>query len=215
VAIAVLKDLRLALGPARDQGSRPTCVAFAVSDAHAVARGAYETLSAEHLYYHGVNRTPGGNPYSGVTLTAVLEGLHHDGQCWEVGWPYLDCLPADLKLWRPPATATPVYRRGTTPVASAIDDLIATIDAGMPVILTLLLGLRFHTPASGVVEPGPGDVDTDYHAVLAVGHGREGTRRYILVRNSWGNGWGLDGHAWIAADYLEPRLYQVALMGSI
>lgn len=180
-----------------------------------MARGAYEPLSAEHLYYHGVNRTPGGDPHSGATLTAVLEGLQHDGQCQEVGWPYLDPLPVDLKLWNPPATATPVFRRGTVPIGQAIDELIATVDADKPVVLTVLLGVRFHTPASGIVERGPGDVDTDYHAVLAVGHGRDGARRYILVRNSWGNAWGLDGHAWIAVDYLEPRLYQVALMGSL
>jgi len=215
VAIAVLKDLRPALGPARDQGSRPTCVAFAVSDAHAVARGSYEPLSAEYLYYHGVNRTPGRNPHLGVTLPAISEALRHDGQCLEVGWPYLDPFPGDLKSWRPPATATPVFRRDTAPIANAMDDLIAGVDADKPTVLTLLLGARFHMPASGVVEPGPGDVDTDYHAVLAVGHGRDGTRRYVLVRNSWGNGWGFDGHAWIAADYLEPRLYQVALVRSI
>lgn len=215
MAITVLKDLRQTLGPARDQGSRPTCISFAVSDAHAIARGPYDALSAEHLYFHAVSRTPGGDPHSGVTLTAILEGLRHDGQCIEVGWPYLDPLPADPKLWTPPATATPVFRRGTAPIGRVIDELIATVDADKPVVITLLLGVRFHTPVSGIIEPGPGDADTDYHAVLAVGHGRDGTRRYILVRNSWGSGWGLAGHAWIAVEYLEPRLYQAALMGSI
>ena len=215
MAITVLKDLRQTFGPARDQGSRPTCISFAISDAHAVARGKYVPLSVEHLYFHAVNRTPGGDPHSGVTLTATLEGLRHDGQCSEVGWPYMDALPGNLKLWTPPATATPVFRRGTTPIGRAIDELIATVDAGKPVVVALLLGARFYRPLSGIVEPGPGDTDTDYHAVLAVGHGRDGTRRYILVRNSWGSGWGMAGHAWIAVKYLEPRLYQVALMGSI
>src|SRR5215469_3921058 len=88
VAITVLSDLRSLLGGARNQGRRPTCVAFAVSDAHAAARGTNELLSTEHLYFHGVQRTPNGHPNLGVSLSTILDALKHDGQCAETGWPY-------------------------------------------------------------------------------------------------------------------------------
>ena len=89
------------------------------------------------------------------------------------------------------------------------------IDADCPVVVMLLLGTRFYTPQAGLIEPGPADLDTTYHAVLAVGHGRHKARTYILVRNSWGDAWGMDGHAWIDTNYLEPRLHQLAKMEKV
>lgn len=43
-------------GPARDQGARPTCLAFAASDLHAGVREAWTPLSCEFLFYHAQRR---------------------------------------------------------------------------------------------------------------------------------------------------------------
>lgn len=43
-------DLSNSLGPARCQGQRSTCMAFAMSDLNRAASGAPEVLSAEFLY---------------------------------------------------------------------------------------------------------------------------------------------------------------------
>jgi hypothetical protein len=32
----------------------------------------------------------------------------------------------------------------------------------------------------------------------------------ILIRNSWGPGWGLEGHAWLTERFLAPRLFATA-----
>ena len=52
-------DLRGDLGPARDQDPRPTCMAFAASDAHGAARDGWEPLSTEWAYYHALKRDSG------------------------------------------------------------------------------------------------------------------------------------------------------------
>ena len=51
-SITVRHDLRGRFGPARDQGRRPTCLAFAMSDAHAATREPWAELCCEYLFYH-------------------------------------------------------------------------------------------------------------------------------------------------------------------
>ena len=210
MAIMILRDLRSQLGPARNQGSRPTCIAFAFSDGHAAARGEPKPLSAEHLYFHAVQRTGDRGPNEGVAMPTCIDALREDGQSAETGWPYIDPLQ-DVSAWVPPASATPVFRCESKTAAASLAGLINELDAERPTVVTLLLGERFYGPAAdGRILPGPGDADTDYHAVLAVGYGRDGSEPFILVRNSWGSEWGVEGHAWLSAAYLQPRLYGLA-----
>lgn len=208
MAIVMVRDLRSQLGPARDQLSRPTCIAFAFSDGHAAARRVLEPLSTEQLYFNAVQRTPGRDPHGGVNMPTCIAALAGEGQCAEVGWPYLD--PASDR-WSPPPTATPRFKRRSEASPNLVATITAEVDAERPVVVALLLGERFYAPSpDGAIVSGPDDADTDYHAVLAVGHGRDESQSYLLFRNSWGSEWGLDGHAWVAASYLEPRLYALA-----
>jgi hypothetical protein len=215
VSLAVACDLRPAFGLIRDQGSRPTCVAFAVSDAHATARGVIAPLSVEHLYYHAVQRTAGGHPKDGVSLAKILEALRLDGQAVESGWPYLDPLPNDLSQWAPPATATPVFKRDSITAGAAIDAIIARLDTGVPVVVTFMVSLAFCAPVNGLIQARAADSDVDWHAVIIVGHARDGSKRLLLVRNSWGETWGTGGYAWVDSDYLAPRLGGLAMMALV
>jgi hypothetical protein len=211
--VATHCDLRVAFGAARNQGDRPTCLAFAMSDVHSAARDTKAAMSAEHLYYHAVQRTHNGHPDDGVALTVACEALALDGQSVETGWPYLTALPRDLSQWKPPAGATPLFRRTTQPLTPSVSDVIARLDSGQPVVLILLLGERFYNPIDGLIAFGPDDADTDYHAVIAVGHGNATTgEACILVRNSWGQDWALEGYGWLTAPYVEARLQQTLVM---
>jgi hypothetical protein len=138
-------------------------------------------------------------------LPAVLLALSADGQCLETGWPYLAALSADVSTWVPPATATPNHRCQGAIAPGAVDAIVAILDLDCPVVAALLLSTQFYTPVAGIVESSPGEADTDYHAVLAVGYGQDKAKKFILVRNSWGSGWGIAGCAWLAAEYLKAR----------
>ena len=50
VTVEVDVDLRGEFGPVRDQGSRPTCLAFAASDSHAGVRAGWRPLSCEFAF---------------------------------------------------------------------------------------------------------------------------------------------------------------------
>jgi hypothetical protein len=170
-------------------------------------------MSAEYLYYHAVQRTSGGHPDDGVAIREACDALRLDGQSLETGWPYLAALPSDLAHWKPPATATPLFRRVTQPAVANAAEIMSRLDARQPVVLVLLLGERFYDPPGGLVTPGPTEADTDYHAVIAVGYGQSAAGEdWILIRNSWGEDWALEGYGWVAASYLQARLTHTLVM---
>lgn len=213
MALAVHQDLRARFGPARDQGVRPTCLAFAASDTHAALRIPWSPLSCEFAFYHAQRRA-GRPPTGGASLGHMLTALRADGQPVETDWPYLANLPATLDNYGPPSGVT-VYRRAGEPRPGGVDEIVKTLDVGDPALAIMMLSDAFYMPrGDGVVvaPPGEGPDPLRRHAVVTVAHGLIGTERAILVRNSWGADWGLAGHAWLPETYLAPRLTHVALL---
>ena len=121
--IKAIVDLRASFGPARDQNPRPTCVAFAASDAHAAARPGWEPLSAEWAYYYALKRDR-GLPHQGATLASMLATIKSDGQPVEEEWPYANAPITDVSLWVPPAPARQLFFRDHASCAPTIIDLI-------------------------------------------------------------------------------------------
>jgi hypothetical protein len=200
-------DLRKRLGPARDQGTRQTCLAFALSDLHAAARASPQQLSPEHLYWHAVQRSVTKDAHAPLGISVAVDALREDGQCVESGWPYMAAVPTPVSAWKPPTTATPALKRASTVQANTPSAVCSLLDHGKVSVLGIRISTAFYQPnADGQVLLDPSDSDTTNHAVVAVAYGHEGGCRFILVRNSWGLAWGLEGHAWLAEDYLSPRL---------
>src|SRR5260370_25777184 len=109
MAIEVGRDIRCRFGPVRDQGARPTCLAFAISDAHAATRAPWAALSCEFAFYHAQKRA-GRPPTAAARLPEMLATLKEEGQPLEDDWPYLATLPSNLDAYGPPAKVV-VYRR--------------------------------------------------------------------------------------------------------
>jgi hypothetical protein len=210
MTIVADKDLRSMFGPVRDQDPRPTCMAFAASDIHAAVRPGWTPLSVEWAYYHALKRE-GGVPHRGVGFDTMLAVLEEDGQPVETAWPYIDHLFTDIDAWTPPAAAS-LFKRCSAPFPATCGDVITELDSGRPVLLTMSLSQGFFLPDSAGVISGIEPLDTPIHALVAVGHGHRGADRFVLVRNSWGAGWGIDGHGWVDTAYLAPRLLATAIM---
>ena len=210
--IEIKVDLRGLLGDTRDQGSRPTCLAFAASDAHAALRDGWTPLSCEFAFYHAQRRT-GRRPTQGALLSAVIAALQTNGQPDEQGWPYLVTVPVNHLLWNPPASVGPRYGRNGIVGGVSLASVIASLDQGQPVILLMTLSRSFFRPDSnGVVDPANDEhpEPSQRHAVVAVGHGTVDGVPAVLVRNSWGSFWGISGHAWLTERFLKPRLFATA-----
>ena len=205
-SITVRNNLQGRFGPSRDQGARPTCLVFAVSDTHAAARGPWEELSCEFLFYHA-KRREGSPPSTGAKPLFIRQALEHDGQPVEAGWKYLAAIPADLALWVPPAKIGTVFRRVSTLLPGGFDEAWDSVEAGTPVLIVMSISDAFYMPdGDGMVNSAEAPDPARRHAVVAVASGENAGVKCLLARNSWGETWGLQGHAWLAEPYLKPRI---------
>ena len=212
--VAVECDLGSLFGAVRDQGERPTCLAFAASDVHAALRAGWEPLSCEYAFYQAQRRS-NRSPEVGARLSDMLDALRDNGQPQEEGWPYLAATPPDDTNWRPPKEVGEIYRRHGVIKPESVDEILQWLDQGKPIMVLLTLSNSFYSPPeSGVIQPKPGEqpVLAMRHAVVAIGHGVIGGERAILIRNSWGEDWGVGGYAWLTQSFLTPRLMRLAAL---
>lgn len=217
-------DLRYLLPPIRSQGPRPLCVPFAVTATNEAARTLFgltspaEALAVEPLWQHSVNAGVGG--HDGTTIGAAASGLAKRGQPHETHWPYNPTL-GDRTEPDPPGAATVDWHGAEViniPLEhDGIEDLVETaLSLGLPVVLLVELTGEFDYPDDrGEIEVPPINSPVgDYHAVVAVGAATsdDGTTRRLLIRNSWGDGWGVGGYGWMPLEYLTAFVVQAAAL---
>ena len=213
MSISIDTDLRSKFGPVRNQKSRPTCIAFAASDAHAAQRTSpFEPLSVEYAYYHACLKRAAFDPHSGVAMPDILAAIEIDGQPAENDWLYLDQLPTDISSYKPPTAIGMVYRRDTQQ-ESRFSVIVSMLDQGSAPLIAMNISLEFFAAKADQVLRAPlASPTAARHGLVVVGNGEEQNEPVLLIRNSWGDRWADHGHAWISRGYLEPRLLSVGVM---
>jgi hypothetical protein len=202
-------DLRSKFPGARDQGPRPTCLAFAISDAHMGAVAHSELFSPDYLHYHAT-QLAGVSVNAGVSVPRICTALRSEGQPTESACPYSDQRP---DLWSPP-TLAPLWRCDSSLASGrASATLEGSLRAGVVNVLTLRISRSFHfpDPATYLVKED-GRNERRFHAVAVVGMGKTRGDVAFLARNSWGSRWGDAGHAWLPASYVDARVTAVVAM---
>ncbi len=202
-------DLSSKIGAARDQGLRPTCLAFAATGAHEILHGRTGPLCPEWLYYHAVQRA-GDPPDAGSRLKPTAQSLKDDGQPEECDWPY--CATIDPAKWHPPGQPTWLAHADGDKERFDFEALLNDLVNGVPTVLAMRIDNTFNTwtvdDGCALLEHAPPPYsDASTHAVLAVGYGEHEATAYLKIRNSWDVDWGVDGHAWISESYVTLRTY--------
>jgi hypothetical protein len=200
----LVADVRPLLGPIRDQGRRPTCLAFALSCGHRGSRAFVADFSAEGLHSHAA-QSIGQALDQAVPVSAALATLSEPGQVEESAWPYGAAGTA--------TAGAAHYKALGSPFAFDSTKLEAALLSGTPVVAGLEIAADFfHAKTETLVSPA--SPIQARHAVLIVGLRPGTTGQEYLIRNSWGSRWADAGHAWLHENYLsQTGIFFLTLKG--
>lgn len=196
------------LGTPRNQGIRPTCLAFTASDLNAFAN---ETphLSVEYMCHHAAQLGQHWQPGDGFTMEQILAAVANPGQPEEGIYPYRgDSHDAPLQV--PPANLLPLYASQPKRRDLSLSEVVAYIRQGHAVGVVVAVTKSLFYPTDGIVEFDFYVIPDQFHAMVAVGVGghRQSGEAHILLRNSWGEGWGNRGHAWVPERHLQLHMQE-------
>ncbi len=209
-----LVDLRPGMPVIWDQGQLGSCTAHAIGAAAEYDQKKrhpnWDFMPARLFIYYNerlVEGTVGSD--SGASIRDGVKVLNKYGVCKETLWPY------DIAKFAKKPTAV-CYKNGLihqslkyTSVPQTEVGIKSVLASGLPVIIGFTVYESFESEEvakTGIVPmPAKREQVLGGHAVLVVGY--DTAKKMYLVRNSWGEGWGLAGYFYMPEAYLyNPNL---------
>jgi hypothetical protein len=188
--------------PIRNQGGRPTCVAFALTalNEYVLIRSRDpRDLSEQHLYYE-TKLIDGAPKACGTWQARAVTALRDRGQCLESIWPYDPTGPCDDQGILPPTARSngEEYRLGTVAVAARnVAAYQAHLGSRRPVTISIPVYDSWYRSnevrRSGRITMRIGNESANGgHALVVVGYQNSANSPgggHFIVRNSWGLTW--------------------------
>lgn len=229
VARQATVDLRAWCSPIENQGSIGSCTANAgVAMVEYFERRAFgKHIDASRLFlYKSTRNLLHWTGDTGAFLRSTMGALALFGVPPEEYWQYV---VADFDK-EPPAfcysfaqnyQAISYYR--LDPPGTAANVLLNQIKTNLAAGLPLMFGFTVYssytqaTSTGKIPYPTPGEKIIGGHAIVAVGYddnikikntfpNATETTGALLIRNSWGTGWGSSGYGWLPYEYVKKGL---------
>jgi C1A family cysteine protease len=209
-ALPTKVDLREQMSPIVDQGELGSCTANAIVSGlreyllvH--TKMEWKPLSRLFLYWHEREIEGHINEDSGAYIRDGMKALQQIGVCPESDYPYVIAEFRDIPT--PTAESDAAQYRITE--YNRIPDLYAlkaALAEGLPVVIGVLIYESFESPEvarTGQVPYPKKSIERVLggHALLAVGY--EDAANCVIVRNSWGTGWGDNGYCFMPYEMFQ------------
>ena len=214
-------DLRNKCPPIYNQGNIGSCTANAIC-------GAYEydyinnkldkterenkenkennTFSPSRLflYYNERSLENTVKTDSGATLRDGMKSINKIGVCSENEWPYNTSkftIKPDDSCYK---SALSHEALSYFSIKQTLDQLKSSLIMGYPFVFGFNVYESFESEEvakTGIMPmPGKDEKLLGGHAVMAVGYNNN--KKIFIIRNSWGNEWGMDGYFYMPYDYI-------------
>jgi len=221
-------DLRNWFSPIEDQDSLGSCTANAAVGLleYFERRGRGRHIDASRLFvYKAARNLLGWTGDTGAYLRTAMETLVLFGAPPERYWPYDGRSAASNNHYdvEPPAfcygfganyKAVKYFRLdspGATP-AQVLMNVKTYLANGFPSMFGFPVYSEFDNPLPGglIAFPAPNSQYRGGHAIVAAGYDDNvmigPDRGALLIRNSWGTGWGNGGYGWMSYRYVTQDL---------
>jgi C1A family cysteine protease len=210
VALPKKVDLRDGMSPVENQGQLGSCTANALAGAleFLEIKGGKSLVDLSRLFIYYNERAIEHNVSSdsGAMIRDGIKTLAAQGVCPEKNWPYV---PSAFTK-KPPSTCYTAAKKHTISTyhrLSSLADMRACLAERYPFVFGFSVYESFESASvarTGVVNmPKRTERQLGGHAVCAVGY--DDAAKRVIVRNSWGPGWGQKGYFTMPYDYVADR----------
>ena len=201
--------------PISNQGPINACVANAWADMMEILSGldgnTVVQLSRLFLYWTSRYYTGDTNKDNGTYLRSAATQLKNIGIVEERFFPYEGTVDVvyespslDLYTMASNNRLSGFYKPDSKSIDQLLSDLEISIRSNHPFVFGVDVDSTFEEYSGGnhILTAPSGEIKGS-HAMICTGVGSDGSKRWWLLRNSWGKSWGDSGHVKVDDSYIK------------
>jgi C1A family cysteine protease len=178
--------------PVKNQGQCGSCWAFsatgAIESSWAISKGELINLSEQELVDCATGIKYGGHGCNGGQMDGAFKYVEQFGLCSDIEYPYsatqTSCTKCEQIVYISSCYDVKSNDQLSLKNAVAISPVSVAIEADT---------FYFQSYSGGILDSPQCGTNLD-HGVLIVGYGTENRLDYWIVKNSWGENWGMNGY---------------------